>query len=48
MKKLYTLALGLIAACSYGQLSENFDAAVALPVGWTSFVGTNGEGTGYN
>lgn len=48
MKKLYTLALGLIATCTFGQLTENFDAAVALPAGWTSFVGANGEGTSYN
>jgi len=47
MKKFYKLALTLLFAnAAFGQLSENFDASLNLPVGWTAFRGTNGLGSG--
>lgn len=39
-----------IATFSYGQFSENFDAATvpAIPTGWASYRGANGLGTGFD
>lgn len=48
MKKIYFLALALTTSLTFGQLTENFDGAAALPSGWTQYRGTNGEGTGYD
>jgi hypothetical protein len=44
MKKLYILASLLMASFSYGQLTENFDAATTLPLGWTAYRGMDGVG----
>ncbi len=46
MKKIYAFVFCITTITSYGQLFENFDAAITLPAGWTAFRGTNGLGTG--
>ncbi len=48
MKKFYFISFIFTTFFTYGQLSENFDAAATLPVGWTTFIGTNGLGTAQN
>ena len=48
MKKITLLLLLMtITFNSYAQFPEGFETAVP-PTGWTSFIGTNGEGTGQN
>lgn len=46
MKKITFLALCLIFFTANAQLSEDFESSTMIPVGWASFIGTNGEGTG--
>jgi hypothetical protein len=47
MKKITLMAFVLLAFVSkgYAQLSEGFEGATFPPVGWSSFIGTNGIGT---
>ena len=47
MKKITLLLLLSITFNSYAQFPEGFETAVP-PTGWSSFIGTNGEGTSYN
>lgn len=50
MKKITLLLLLLLSTslCGYAQLSEDFESSTTIPTGWTSFIGTNGEGTVQN
>ena len=48
MKKIYSLFMIALTTFSYGQFSENFDAGLTIPAGWTSFRGTNGLGTAFD
>ena len=47
MKKITLLLLLSITFNSYAQFPEGFETAVP-PTGWSSFIGTNGQGTSYN
>ncbi|MBN8640308.1 MAG: T9SS type A sorting domain-containing protein [Flavobacteriales bacterium] len=48
MRKIYLSFLLAICSFSYGQFSENFDAATSIPAGWTSYRGTNGLGSAFD
>ncbi|WP_452225226.1 choice-of-anchor J domain-containing protein [Lacinutrix chionoecetis] len=50
MKKITLLLFTILVFFQFGhaQLSEDFEASTAIPAGWASFIGTNGEGTVQN
>jgi len=43
MKKILLL-LNFFTISIFAQFNENFDASTSLPIGWTQFAGTNGNG----
>ncbi|MDO6596194.1 choice-of-anchor J domain-containing protein [Oceanihabitans sp. 2_MG-2023] len=49
MKKITLLfTLLIFGFYSHAQLDEDFESGTTIPAGWTSFIGTNGEGTTQN
>lgn len=48
MKKIYSLLFVAMTTFGYSQFSENFDAAAAMPAGWTTFRGADDLGTGFD
>lgn len=48
MKKITFLLFSFLAITfnAYAQFPEDFEAGTTIPAGWTSFIGTNGLGTG--
>ena len=48
MRKIYLLFFVALTSLSYGQFSENFDAAASIPAGWAAYRGENGLGTSFD
>ncbi|SMC32296.1 T9SS-dependent choice-of-anchor J family protein [Moheibacter sediminis] len=48
-KHLFYLLLSIFPFTGFGQLlNEGFEGSTFPPAGWTTFIGTNGIGTGFN
>lgn len=48
MRKIYFTFLLAVYSFSYGQFSENFDAAASIPAGWATYRGSNDLGAAYD
>ncbi|WP_034061409.1 T9SS-dependent choice-of-anchor J family protein [Lacinutrix jangbogonensis] len=48
MKKITLLLSFLLVLQVQAQLTEDFEGSITIPTGWTSFIGTNGEGAVQN